>query len=68
MLAGNDKSLLETRADSAEMPALKALLFRGGASKGVLAYKIHELSKMLSKIAAAIGMFPDLKFDTAVVV
>lgn len=50
------------------MPALKALLFRGGASKGVLAYEIHELSKMLSKIAAAIGMFPDLKFDTAVVV
>lgn len=61
--AGNDKSMLETRTDSVEMPAPKALLFRGGASNGVLAYEIHELSKMLSKIAVAIGMLPDLKFD-----
>ena len=65
MLAGNGKSVLETRTDSAEMPALKALLFRGGVSNtGVLACEICELGEMLSKIAAAIGMLPDLKFDT----
>lgn len=63
--AGNDKSVLETRLDRAEMPVLKALLCRGGASNGVLAYEICELSEMLSEIAAAIGMCPDLKSDTA---
>lgn len=63
--AGNDKSVLEIRTGSTEMPALKALPFRGGASNSVLAYEIHELSKTLSEIAAAIGMRPDLKSDTA---
>lgn len=47
------------------MPALKALLFRGGASNNVLTYEICELSKMLSKIVVAIGMHPDLMSDTA---
>lgn len=51
--------------DNTEMPALKALLFRGGASNNVLTYEICELSKMLSKIVVAIGMHPDLMSDTA---
>lgn len=62
--AGNDKSVLEIRTGSTEMPALKALPFRGGASNGVLADEIRELSKTLSEIAAAIGMRPDLRSDT----
>lgn len=63
--AGNGKSVLEAGTGGAEMPAQIVLLFRGGASNSVLAYEIRGLSKMLSKIAAAIGMLPDWKSDTA---
>lgn len=65
MPAGNGKSVLETGTGGAEMPAQTVLLFRGGASNSVLAYEIQGLSKMLSKIAAAIGGLPDWTSDTA---